>query len=182
MHQTSPWTHNDEDDIVAVIHRTAHPIQLQPVATDNKTFKRFIGRLTSIYIMAVDQWLQFFSHLAFAETRSGYVMRMCKNEMLLQYSFIQNDLSCFTLSCRPREERGRCSLPSADSAHVLYSGLHQFQRQRSLCDPVPSALRVQPHLLSAGAQPQSQVHLWSLLCQEMPTWVRITHVVYIGAP
>lgn len=38
-------------------------------------------------------------------------------------------------------------------------------------DPVPSTVCVQPHIFPAGAQPQSQVHLRSLLCQGMPPWV-----------
>lgn len=67
------------DDIVVVIHGKAHPIQLQPlqpVATDHKTLKRFIGKHYAIYIAAVDQWLQFFSHLVFKETRDGRMIRM----------------------------------------------------------------------------------------------------------
>lgn len=65
--------------------------------------------------------------------------------------------------------RRRSSCPAADCGCVLSAGLHQFQRQRSVRDPVPSAVRLQPNLLPAGAQPQGQVHLRRLLRQEMPT-------------
>lgn len=46
-----------------------------------------MGKHFTIYIMAVDQWLQFFSHLEFEETRGRRhdLAIGRKNEMLLQY-------------------------------------------------------------------------------------------------
>lgn len=144
------------------------------MATDDNTLKGFMGKHFTIYIMAVDQWLQFFSHLEFEETRGrlhDQAIRR-KNEMLLQYS-------CLAATCVRKSPpfallrysllhwKSGCCHPSADCFCVLSTGLHQFQRQRSMCDPVPSAVCVQPHIFPAGAQPQSQVHLWSLLCEEM---------------
>ncbi|TKS66634.1 Receptor tyrosine-protein kinase erbB-4 [Collichthys lucidus] len=60
----------------------AHPIQLppfQPAATDDEALKRFMGKHFTIYIMAADQWPQFFSHLAFKETRDGRVISMSRS-------------------------------------------------------------------------------------------------------
>lgn len=145
------------------------------MATDDRTLKRFMGKHFTIYIMAVDQWLQFFSHLEFEETR-GRLHDLAirhKNEMPLQYSCLAaTHVRKSPPVALPRYgllhwKADCCHPPSADCFYVLSAGLHQFQRQRSMRDPVPSAVCVQPHVLPAGAQPQSQVHLWSLLCEEM---------------
>ncbi len=185
MHDTRARA--DRDDIVVVIHGKAHPIQLlpfQPVATDDKTLKRFMGKHFTIYIMAVDQWLQFFSHLAFKETRYGCMihvsrsdvkMKCCCNTLSLTVTYVRKSRRlpspqpAMLCSMCPHGKSGWYPLSSADCGYVLSAGLHQFQRQRSMRDPVPSAICVQPHIFSVRAQPQSQVHLWSLLCQEMST-------------
>lgn len=142
-----------------------------------------MGKHFTIYIMAVDQWLQFFSHLAFKETRDSCMiclsqsdvnMKCCCNSHSVAVTNVRKShlpspyLATFD-SMHPCGQSGWCPLPSADCGYVLSAGLHQFQRQRSMCDPVPSAVCVQPHILSVRAQPQSQVHLWSILCQEMST-------------
>ena len=49
----------------------------------------------------------------------------------------------------------------------ISTGVHQLQRQRGVCDPVPPALPLQPHHLPAGAQPWGQVHVRGLLCKEV---------------
>lgn len=161
--------HADRDDIVVVIHRKAHPIQLLlflPVATDDKSLKRFMGKHFTIYIMAVDQWLQFFSHLAFKETKEGRMIRMSQ-------SHVKMKCCCNTLSLMVTYAGKSQPSPFAfNLAHcgcIPSAGLHQFQRQRGLRDPVPSALCVQPDVLPVRAQPQGEIHLWSLLCQEMST-------------
>lgn len=110
-HTTHTQAHAGRDDIVVVIHIKAHPIQLlpfQPAATEDKQLERFMGKHFTIYIMAVDQWLQFFSHLMFKETRdscmirvSGFDVKMkCScNTLSLTVTYVRKSLPspCFTL-------------------------------------------------------------------------------------
>lgn len=165
--------HADRDDIVVVIHRKAHPIQLllfPPVATDDKSLKRFMGKHFTIYIMAVDQWLQFFSHLAFKETKEGCMIHMLQSHVKMKCCY--NTLSLIVTYAGPPPPPPPPTHPPLPPAHcdcVPSAGLHQFQRQRGVRDPVPPAVCLQPDILPVRAQPQSQVHLRSLLCQEMPT-------------
>lgn len=153
------------------------------MATDDKTLKRFMGKHFTIYIMTGDQWLQFFSHFTFKETRDRCMIRTSRTDVKIK-------CSCNTISLTltyviitappfslphspflhaPKLEAWPFSSSFTDRGHVISAGLHQFQRQRSVCDPVPSAVCVQPHIFSVRAQSQSQVHLWSLLCEEMST-------------
>lgn len=131
--------------------------------------------------MAVDQWLQFFSHLASKETRGSWAIRLsppnvkmkccCNTPSLALTHGRKSHLPSFAAPhSAPRAPAGGLVAVCCRLLTVVVcspTGLHQFQRQRRMRDPVPPAVCVQPHIVPAGAQPQSQVHLRSVLCQEM---------------
>lgn len=82
-HAFSNWhgLHTDNNDIAVVIHREPHPIQLRPfqtVAIDDETLKRFMGKHFTIYIMAMDQWLQELSRLASREPSDSWMIHTPK--------------------------------------------------------------------------------------------------------
>ncbi|PWA32117.1 hypothetical protein CCH79_00013364 [Gambusia affinis] len=76
----------------------ARPTQL-PAAMDIKTLKGgFMGEHYAVYIMALDQWLQFFSHLASAETGSRRMIRMLECDACTNFN---NSGACVTQCPQP---------------------------------------------------------------------------------
>lgn len=121
----------DRVDIAAVTHLKARPTQL-PAAMDIKTLKGgFMGEHYAVYIMALDQWLQFFSHLASAETGSRRMIRMleCDVKMICccnSPSLTVTDVSHLTSDSTPLWEEMQAFKIWA------YLFIYLFQRSRKL--------------------------------------------------
>lgn len=91
-----------------------------------------MGKHFTIYIMAVDQWLQFFSHLAFKETRDGRMIHMsrsnvkmkcCCNTLSLTVTYVRKSRRCTRLTPLPFTPQGKPDLyllPSADGGYVFF--------------------------------------------------------------